>query len=329
MPGTITAETESQDAGYKGEAGAGMKIVIAGGPHTGKSCLREHLKRALAPRAAALGLYPYVIDASPDGEGSWYQEAVSRDRRGADHHRSAHKRAFTEAFADRVSQHVSDCSEPLVLIDVGGRITDEQRLICAGATHIVILHRAGKDLATWRAFARELRLVIVAELRSDYHATGDRIHDVGQPLRAMVHHLERGELDEPHPAIDLLAETILTMTNISLEEPVTTPDRPFALARHGRMLKVSFGASAPGDVIVKDIVSGLAELDAAGELEGGGLLGINGACTLAGMAVLVHHLVHRFAALAVFDPKLPAYIVVVSHDPRWSPGDRLTNLDEG
>lgn len=117
------------------------------------------------------------------------------------------------------------------------------------------------------------------------------------------------------------------MTKIFLEEPVTAPDRPFVLARHGRMLKLNFGVSAPGDLIVKDIVRGLEELEESGDLEGGGLLGINGACSLAGMAVLIHHLVHRFAAVAVFDPKLPAYIVVVSHDPRWSPGDRLTNLD--
>lgn len=105
-------------------------------------------------------------------------------------------------------------------------------------------------------------------------------------------------------------------------------DRPFVLARHGNMLRLKFGASAPGDLVVKDIVSGLKEIDAAGQLDGGGLLGLNGPCSLAGMAVLIHHLVHRFAAVAVFDPKLPAYIVAVSHDPRWTPGDRLTTLDE-
>lgn len=105
-------------------------------------------------------------------------------------------------------------------------------------------------------------------------------------------------------------------------------DRHFVLARQGNMLKLQFGAPAPGDVVVKEIVSGLKELDAAGELDGGGLLGVNGPCSLAGMAVLTHHLVHRFAAIAVFDPKLPVYIVVVSHDPRWTPGDRLATLDE-
>lgn len=304
-----------------------MKIVLAGGPHTGKSCLREHLKRALVRGAASQGIYPYAIDASPDGEGSWYQEAASRDRAGADHHRSGHKRPFTDAFAERIAQHVADCSEPLVLVDIGGLIDDKQRSICAGATHIVILYRADADLTQWREFARALDLVVLAELQSDYEATEDRLQEVGPPFRAVIHHLERGVLNEPHPAIDSLAAAILSMTKISLEEPVTAPDRPFVLARHGRMLKLNFGVSAPGDLIVKDIMRGLEELEEAGELEGGGLLGINGACSLAGMAVLVHHLVHRFAAVAVFDPKLPAYIVVVSHDPRWSPGDRLANLD--
>lgn len=309
-----------------------MKIVLAGAPHTGKSCLREHLKRALAPMAARLGLYPYAIDASPDGEGSWYQEAASHDRLAADQYRSGHKRAFTDAFAYRVAQHVADCSEPLVLIDIGGRIDDKQRRICAGATHIAILHRSDEDLAAWRAFAQGLSLDVVAELRSDFHAAEDAITTTtttSRPLRGVVHHLERGELDRPHPAVDLLAQAILGLTNLSLEESVDTTDRPFVLARKGSMLRVNFGVSAAGDVIVADIVNGLRELDENGQLEGGGLLGINGPCTLAGMAVLIHHLVHRFAAVAVFDPKLPAYIVVVSHDPRWSPGDRLTSLEEG
>lgn len=305
-----------------------MKLVLAGIPHTGKSCLRALLKRALKPLAARRGLYPYAIDANPDGEGSWYQEAVREDRAGADYHRQNQKRPFTDDFAGRVAQHVRDCSEPLVLVDIGGRIDDKQHQICAGATHILILYRAEDDRDMWRDFARERGLTVIAELRSVHDAEHDVIYATEPILDALVHHLERGVLDEPHPAIDALAELILTMTEFSMKEAVTEPERPFVLARHGRVLKLSFGLPASGDVVVEDIEQGLDKLEEAGALGGGGIIGLNGPCSLAGMAVLAHRLTHRFAAVAVFDPKLPAYIVAVSHDPRWSPGDLLTSLDD-
>ncbi len=300
-----------------------VKIVLAGSPHAGKSCFRELLKRALVPHAGKRGLYPYCIDASPDGEGSWFQEAASRDRIAADAHRSRQKRAFTEQFAQRIGQHVRDCALPLVLVDIGGRIDHKQYAICAGATHIVILYRAVDDLAAWRSFARDLSLVVLAELRSELDAAEDSVFSAGPPLIGVVHHLERGVLDRTHLAIDTLAQTVLAMFHDLPEREMTDSDRPYFIERNGQLLNLAFGASAPGDLIVEDIVKGLDELEAAGELDGGGLIGLDGACTLAGMAVIAHRLAHRFAAVAVFDPKLPAYIVVISHDPRWKPGDRL------
>lgn len=300
-----------------------LKIVVAGSPHAGKSCFKELLKRALVPRAGKKGLYPYVIDASPDGEGAWFQEAASRDRAAADLYRARQKRAFTEEFAQRIGLSVQHCSVPLELIDIGGRIDAKQFTISAGATHIVILYRAEDDLAAWRAFAEQLHLTVIAELRSELDAPVDEVHAEGPPLTGVVHHLERGVLERPHPAVDALADHILTHFNHLPEGQVTDSDRPYTIERQGSTLKLAFGASAPGDLIVQDIIKGLDELDNAGQLAGGGLIALDGACSVAGMAVIAHRLSHRFAAVAVLDPKLPAYIVVISHDPRWTPGERL------
>ena len=66
-----------------------MKIVLCGPPHSGKSCLREGLKQALTEHAGAP--YPYVITANPDGEGAWFQAAVSLDREQAMQHKAVYK----------------------------------------------------------------------------------------------------------------------------------------------------------------------------------------------------------------------------------------------
>jgi len=42
-----------------------MKVVLAGPPKSGKSCLREGLKQAI--RRISGAPYPYVITACPDG----------------------------------------------------------------------------------------------------------------------------------------------------------------------------------------------------------------------------------------------------------------------
>ena len=57
------------------------KVILAGPPRSGKSCLREGLKNVLVDLPDAP--YPYVITACPDGEGAWFQEAVRHDPESA------------------------------------------------------------------------------------------------------------------------------------------------------------------------------------------------------------------------------------------------------
>ena len=89
----------------------------------------------------------------------------------------------------------------------------------------------------------------------------------------------------------------------------------FHIAREGQILTVGFGDPATGDVIVQDASEALREIADRGELGGGGLLCINGRCTVPVAVLLGHSVAHIFAAVGVFDPKLNGYIVCISHDP--------------
>lgn len=81
------------------------KIVLAGPPRSGKSCLREGLKQAI--RAIPGAPYPYVITACPDGEGSWFQETVNGDPELAAACKAAYKAKFTPEFVKRIARILS------------------------------------------------------------------------------------------------------------------------------------------------------------------------------------------------------------------------------
>lgn len=130
------------------------KIILAGPPRSGKSCLREGLKQAI--RAIPGAPYPYVITACPDGEGAWFQETVNHDPELATACKAAYKAKFTPEFVDRVKTSVEKCSLELTLIDIGGITSVENEVICSGATHIVILAGDTSKIPEWREFAKKL-----------------------------------------------------------------------------------------------------------------------------------------------------------------------------
>ena len=195
------------------------KVVLAGPPKSGKSCLREGLKNVLIGLPDAP--YPYVITACPDGEGAWFQEAVRHDPESAQAYKDAYKGRFTPEFASLAARWVRECTLPLSLIDVGGKVDDYNRDICRSATHIVILAgdhpESGESwndrMMEWRVFAADLHLTVAAEIESDYDGTTDVIEEIGldNVLRGSVHYLERGEDVTNRPMIRALAEHILSV----------------------------------------------------------------------------------------------------------------------
>lgn len=187
-----------------------MKIVLAGPPRSGKSCLREGVKQAI--RALADAPYPYVITGCPDGEGAWFQATVERSPADAAVCKAAYKAKFTPEFVQRVAESVRTCSLPLVLVDIGGVPSQENEQICDGADAVVILSSDPAAFATWRAFAAKVGLVVIAEVDSRYHDDDDTVGLVDQGvLRGSVHHLERGEAIADRPMVQALAAHVVAL----------------------------------------------------------------------------------------------------------------------
>ena len=303
-----------------------MKVVLAGPPRSGKSCLREGLKQAILTlqRNDSDIPYPYVITACPDGEGAWFQETVEKYPEIAKACKDVYKGKFTPEFVDLVANHVLNCNQPLTIVDVGGLIDDYNRAICKSATHIVIL--AGNDAASgkhwvaqiepWREFAKELRLTVIAEIFSNYKGTTDVVQDIRSDniLRGSIHRLERGERIGTRPMVQALGRHILNIGRYALAG--TPSESTYIINRDADgVLRIAFGVPSSNDQIVKDATARLDEMMKIGELSGGGLLKINGPASLPIAMVLGHKISHLFEAVACFDPKLNKYVVVISHSP--------------
>jgi len=194
---------------------------LCGPPQSGKSVLREGLKQAI--RAVPNAPYPYIITGCPDGEGAWFQQTVEANPELAKSCKAAYKGKFIPEFVQRVADSVANCQLPLTIVDIGGIPSAENKEICKGATHAILL--AGNSpktgeiwserLVPWREFCRELNLTVVAEVFSDYHGAEDDIQGVGSDgiLHGSVHHLERGEPVADRPMIKALAQHLVALAS--------------------------------------------------------------------------------------------------------------------
>jgi CRISPR-associated protein Csx3 len=167
------------------------KVVICGPLKSGKSCLREGLKQAVIAIDGAP--YPYVITACPDGEGAWFSEAAQRDPELARQLKDAYKAKFTDEFASKAASWVRSANTPLNIIDVGGKTSEQNRVIMREATHAVILSGDKEKIYEWKEFCESLGLRIIAIIHSDIDGTEDVVESEAPVLTGSVHHLVRGE----------------------------------------------------------------------------------------------------------------------------------------
>lgn len=184
-----------------------MKIALCGPPHSGKSVLRERLKAEL--KRSGPDVYPYFLTTNPDGEGAWFQSTYAHDPELATALKRANKRKWSEEHADLYAEWVRNVKLPLTFLDLGGIPDEFNRRICAAATHAILLAPTEEQWGPWRAFSDGCGLVVLAELVSEYAAPADRLEGTGAPFRAWIHHLERGDLVTPRPAVEALAGYIL------------------------------------------------------------------------------------------------------------------------
>lgn len=174
-----------------------MKVVICGSPHSGKSVFIGGLQANL-PR----NIY-YTFRACPDGEGTWtYRDKGTEQLR--------RKGKFTPEF---VQWCCTTLSKPeltqITLVDVGGRMSEENAQIMSKCTHAIILDNNVEMIGEWVDFAEECGLQVIAKLHSDYNGHNDSTE--GEIMS--IHHLERGEQSvKQRPTIKKVAELLLNLT---------------------------------------------------------------------------------------------------------------------
>ncbi|MBN3927340.1 hypothetical protein [Nostoc sp. NMS4] len=184
-----------------------VKVVLCGPPQSGKSCLREGLKQAI--RQIPDAPYPFVITANPDGEGSWFSETAQRNLEEAKQYKKAYKTNFTPEFVRVRAEWVKNCPEPLILVDVGGKTTDENKLIMQHATHVIILSGDKSKVKDWENFCINIKLRIIAIIHSDYYGECDRIESQSPILTGSIHRLQRGEDVSERPMVKALARLLV------------------------------------------------------------------------------------------------------------------------
>jgi CRISPR-associated protein Csx3 len=97
----------------------------------------------------------------------------------------------------------------------------------------------------------------------------------------------------------------------------------YNIALNEGTLKIGFGEPAQNDQIVKDAETRLDEMVAAGKLNGGDVIRVNGPASLPVAMVLAHKLAHLYQAVACFDPKLAKYVVAIAHGDKYAIGDLI------
>ncbi len=200
-----------------------IKVVLCGPPKSGKSCLRDGLKRAILGKLGAP--YPYVITACPDGEGSWHQEAYENNQPVAQNCKCINKADVTPEYAQEAAKWVKSANQLINIIDVGGKTSPENEIIMQPATHAVILSGDVTKFAEWEDFCQSLELKIIAKIHSQLNAVEDEVLftdgwqgktnellETTLLLTGSVHHLERGENLSTRPMVQALAEVLIHLT---------------------------------------------------------------------------------------------------------------------
>jgi CRISPR-associated protein Csx3 len=200
-----------------------IKVVLCGPPRSGKSCLREGLKQAILGTLGAP--YPYVITACPDGEGSWFQQTYQQDQELAEENKRQTKSELTADFASQAAQWVKSANQLINIIDIGGKVSPENKKIVEHASHAILLSGDPNAFEEWEIFCRQFNLKVIAKINSDSKGEKDQVYlakdwrlntsqilENSPILTGSVHKLERGADLLHRPMIKELANVLIHLT---------------------------------------------------------------------------------------------------------------------
>lgn len=192
------------------------KVVFCGPPHSGKSCLVVGVRDA-SLRIGCRERF-YALYATPDGEGSWFQETRRNFPETAETLRARLKRTggFSPEFIALQRQWVELVPNNPTLIDLGGKPAPDNAEIAAGASHAVIVHRPDGGLEEWQRFCAEVGLRVIARALSILPEGADEVRRVDDDLLELtLHHLERGVPLAERPSVQALTRHIAEVAGVA------------------------------------------------------------------------------------------------------------------
>ena len=184
-------------------------LLFGGPPHAGKSVLFYNLAKALRERSVP----HHAVRACPDGEGNWAYELDQEKVRLI-----RVKGEWTSDFVKRICLDLERRHLPL-LVDIGGRPTEEETCLFRTCTHSLLLLRVDQEdnAGMWHRLVKENGLLPLAELASVFSGQSSK-PSVGPVIKGTFAGLERGSLVSG-PLFEALVERIaLLFTSYTLEE---------------------------------------------------------------------------------------------------------------
>lgn len=153
-----------------------------------------------------------MLRANPDGEGNWSHEA----RPDVVHEvRSRAKGGWSPQFAMQVSKDIASRHLPL-LVDAGGKPSDETALIATQCTHAILIAANPADLDPWRTLVSERGLPLLAEIHSVLEGP-QRITQERPTMYGVISGLSRDQSSDG-PCFSLLAERLKMICAYGPEE---------------------------------------------------------------------------------------------------------------
>ena len=174
-----------------------MKIVFCGPPHSGKSVFIANLIDKLPTDAYT------IIRACPDGEGNW-----SNNKNQNETNIVRKKGKFTTSFIEDACKVIDNQTNKIVLVDVGGIISKENKQVFEHCDSFVVLSNDEKKKKEWLNFGKELRLECLGCLDSSLEGQ-EEIYARQPYLQGRIVGLERGEVLENSKVINAIVSDIV------------------------------------------------------------------------------------------------------------------------
>ena len=174
-----------------------MKVVICGPPHSGKSVFIANLIDKLPTDAYT------IIRACPDGEGNW-----SNNKNQNETSIVRKKGKFTKSFIEEACKAIDNQTNKIVLVDVGGIMSKENKKVFEHCDSFVVLSSDEKKKKEWLKFGQELGLECLGSLDSSLEGQ-EEIYSRQPYLQGRIVGLERGEVLKNSQVINAIVSDIV------------------------------------------------------------------------------------------------------------------------